>query len=38
VIAREIVDDLTAALAEFEAVATALEEGADSNLPASLDS
>lgn len=28
VIAREIVDDLTAALAEFEAVAAALEEGA----------
>jgi type I restriction enzyme M protein len=26
VIAREIVEDLTAALAEFEAVATALEE------------
>lgn len=27
VIAREIVEDLTAALAEFEAVAAALEEG-----------
>jgi type I restriction enzyme M protein len=29
IIAREIVDDLTAALAEFEAVAAALERGAD---------
>jgi type I restriction enzyme M protein len=29
VIAREIVEDLTAALAEFEAVAPALEAGAD---------
>jgi type I restriction enzyme M protein len=29
VIAREIVEDLTAALAEFEAVAAALETGAE---------
>jgi type I restriction enzyme M protein len=29
VIAREIVEDLTAALAEFEAVATALEAAAE---------
>ena len=33
VIAREIVEDLTAALAEFEAVAAALEAGASPSRP-----
>ena len=33
VIAREIVEDLTAALAEFEAVAAALEAAATSGVP-----
>jgi type I restriction enzyme M protein len=33
VIAREIVEDLTAALAEFEAVAAALEAGASDREP-----
>jgi type I restriction enzyme M protein len=37
VIAREIVDDLTAALAEFEAVATALDEAGGAGVPASLE-
>ena len=37
VIAREIVDDLTAALAEFEAVAAALEEAAGTSGPAPLE-
>ncbi|RBY96869.1 SAM-dependent DNA methyltransferase [Blastococcus sp. TF02-8] len=37
VIAREIVDDLTAALAEFEAVALALEEAGGSTAEASLE-
>jgi hypothetical protein len=38
VIAREIVDDLTAALAEFEAVALALEEAAGTDVPHALES
>ncbi|WP_199582972.1 hypothetical protein [Blastococcus sp. TF02-09] len=37
VIAREIVDDLTAALAEFEAVALALEEAGTPAVPAALE-
>ena len=37
VIAREIVEDLTAALAEFEAVAVALEAGAASDADVQTD-
>ena len=37
VVARKIVDDLTAGLAEFEAVAADLEEAAGTGVPAPLE-